>query len=82
MIRRAARWAYDTLEAGIDADNDFVSLLSVLLTAILCLGALTLIVTGAWYIALIHPALPLPYFAALGYLALAIIHTNTDQEDQ
>ena len=82
MIRRAARWVYDTLEAGIDADNDFVSLLSVLLTAILCLGALTLIVTGALYIALIHPLLPLPYFAALGYLALAIIHTNTDQEDQ
>lgn len=81
MIRKAAHWVYDTLEAGIDADNDLVSLLSLLLTGILCLGALCLILVGAWYVSLLNPALPLPYFAALGYLALATIRTNTDQEN-
>lgn len=81
MIRSAARWVYDTLEAGINGDNDFVANFSLWLAGVICTALLALVLVIAWYISLIHPLLVVPYFATLGYLALATIRTNTDQEN-
>jgi hypothetical protein len=82
VIRRAARWVYDTIEAGFDADSDAIHYLTLGTVFAIVVVAIAAILLIAWYVSLIHPLLMLPYFAALGYLALAIIHTNTDQEDQ